>query len=78
MVAVCGSGAGADGLESTGVDVVTLEFVSGAEGDVEPADGDAVATDGEPTVPAGWSALACATTTSAKTIVATTKPSVVR
>ena len=39
---------------------------------------DAVATDVEPEVPAGWSARACATTTNARTIVARTRPSFVR
>jgi hypothetical protein len=90
--AVCGSGAGSDGLESTGGDVVALEFVSGGEGEVEFAEeggaaagGDVaavdtgvVATDNGPDVPAGASARASATAASAKTIVARTRLSVVR
>ncbi|MGB8876165.1 MAG: hypothetical protein WCD11_07605, partial [Solirubrobacteraceae bacterium] len=78
VTGVCGPEAAAVGLGPAGVDVVKLEFVAAADGDVVAADPDAVATDGGPDVPAGWSARACATTTSAKTIVTRTSPSFVR
>jgi hypothetical protein len=78
MTGVCGPEAATVGLGPGGADVVTLEFVAAADGDVVAAEPDAVPTDGGPDVAAGWSARACATTTSAKTIVTRNSPSFVR
>jgi hypothetical protein len=88
MGVFCRLDGGSVGLGSPGVDVMPLELAVAAAGDVVAGDvvagdvvagdGDAVATTVEPGVPAGWSARACVATTSAKTIVARIRPSVVR